>query len=504
MTTLFGKLYLANHGSEEEICHMSETNLTNKRRVLIASSHALFGEGLRSLLKERQGAGVEVVGMVSNLDEALQAIEKLTPDLVIVDYDDETLNRDEFLARFVESEVKLRVVLLSLQSAGEALVYDRRSMAAAQIDDWLEEWAYIDETAKSLQTNDDNLNAKANNRRTDMKHLVIAGILVVVVTALLIAGLEQVRLLPVQASLQAQPIDQLFDLQFKVIAFLFALIVVLMVYSIVVFRRKPGDTTDAAHIEGNTNLEIAWTIAPLATVLFFAYLGGDSLAETLRADPKALEINVIGQQWSWRFEYPEYGITTTTMMMPVNKQAILHLSSTDVIHSFWVPEFRVKQDALPGGDDFVRDLRITPSQEGEYKVRCAELCGLQHSTMLAPVMVVSQEEFDTWVESESGGLEGDLAAQGQKLAETYGCVACHSPDGTELAGPTWLGIYGNQEMLTDGSSVTVDDDYIRESILNPGNKIVQGFANIMPPNFGDQLADEEIAAIIEYIKSLSE
>ena len=118
------------------------TKDVNKRRVLIASSHALFGQGLRSLLLERQAAGVEVIGMVTNLGEALEALDRLTPDLIIVDYDDENLNRDEFLARFVEGEKKLRVVLLSLQSGKKALVYERRTLAAAQIDDWLEEWTY--------------------------------------------------------------------------------------------------------------------------------------------------------------------------------------------------------------------------------------------------------------------------------------------------------------------------------------------------------------------------
>jgi cytochrome c oxidase subunit 2 len=475
----------------------------NPRRVLIASSHALFGKGLRSLLQERQPAGVEVVGMVSNLEEALAALDRLNPDLIIVDYDDEALNRDEFLARFVEGEKKLRVVLLSLQSGKEALVYDRRTLAASQIDDWLEEWTYADEISKPPT------DKKANNRRTNMKHLVIAGILVVIVTALLIFGLGYVRLLPEQASVQAQPIDNLFSLEFKVIAFLFSLIVVFMLYSIIVFRRKPGDTTDAAHVEGNTKLEVAWTLAPLATVLVFAYLGGGALADTLRADPKALEIRVIGQQWSWRFEYPQYGIVSDTMYMPVNKQAILKLSSNDVIHSFWVPEFRVKQDALPGGKEFERSLRVTPSQTGDFKVRCAELCGVQHAYMESPVLVVSQADFDAWV-AEQTGVSADPVERGAKWAQQYGCLACHSVDGSKTnasgvayLGPTWKGIFGEQATMSDGTVITVDENYLRESILNPGKMIVQGYpANIMPANFGTQLSEEQINDLIAYLMSL--
>lgn len=280
---------------------MSESDQRKTRRVLIASSHALFGKGLRSLLQEREQADVKVVGMVSNIEEAMDALESLNLDLIIVDYDDEALNREEFLARFVEGEKKLRMVLLSLQSDKEALVYDRRTMAAAQINDWLEEWYYADSPPWDGLSSDEAIKpptaggpkTATGSRSNNMKHLIIAGILVIVVTALLILGLGQARLLPVQASAQARPIDDLFRLEFMVIAFLFALIVVFMLYSIVVFRRKPGDTADAAHIEGSTKLEVAWTVAPLATVLLFAYLGGQSMADTLRPDPQTLEIKVI-------------------------------------------------------------------------------------------------------------------------------------------------------------------------------------------------------------------
>ncbi len=497
---------------------MIPADQTKKRRVLIASSHALFGQGLRSLLKERQQAGVEVVGMVSNLEEALNAIEELNPDLVIVDYDDEKLNRDEFLARFVEGEKKLRVVLLSLQSTEgrtvhQAIVYDRRTMAASQIDDWLEEWRLGDqagslpptertlETEKSPPPGSGELN-KTKQRRNDMKHLVIAGILVVIVTAALILGLGQVQLLPTQASAQAKPIDDLFRLEFMVIAFLFALIVVFMLYSIVVFRRKPGDMEDAAHIEGSTRLEIAWTVAPLATVLFFAYLGGQSLADTLRADPKPLQISVVGRQWAWSFEYPEYGIVSESLVMPVNQQAVLELSSRDVIHSFWVPEFRVKQDALPGGEEFVRELRITPTIEGEYKVRCAELCGINHATMLAPVSVVSEGEFQAWVASELD-LPEDPVVRGQMWASQSGCVSCHSLDGSRLVGPSWLNVCNEQVRLSDGSSVTADEAYLYESIVNPGAKVVEGYPDgVMPGTYGADLSDDQINDIITYICSV--
>jgi cytochrome c oxidase subunit 2 len=483
---------------------MTPSNKGKPRRVLIASSHPLFGQGLRSLLQERREAGVVVVGMVSNLQEAIAALDRLNPDLVIVDYDDEILNREEFLARFVEGEKKLRVVLLSLQSGGEAIVYDRRTLAASQIDNWLEEWNYADES-RSLRRESSrarrDAGANLQNRRTDMKHLAIAAVLVVLVTALLIVGMEYVPLLPTQASAQAETIDRLFDLEFKVIAFLFSLIVVLMVYSMVVFRRKKGDLEDAPHIEGSTKLEVAWTLAPLFTVLYFAYLGGVNLAETVRPEPKPLEVNVIGFQWGWRFEYPDTGVVSNELMLPVNRQALLHLNSQDVIHSFWVPEFRVKQDALPGGEQFVRDLRVTPTIAGDYKVRCAELCGLQHATMEQPVRVLNQADFDAWV-AEQSGVSDDPVERGQQFAQRFGCLACHSVDGSPLVGPSWQGLYGEQVQLTDGTTVTADDAYLHQSIVDPNSQIVQGFPPAMPQNAADGMTEDQIADVIEYIKSL--
>jgi cytochrome c oxidase subunit 2 len=472
------------------------------QRILIASSHALFGQGLRSLLLARQKADVEVVGMVSNLGEALAAIDMLEPDLVIVDYDDKALNREEFLARFVGSEKKLRVVLLSLQNPEEAIVYDRRTMQAAQIDRWLEEWPTVEAAERPRLPAPGVPVSPQRLRRNNMKHLVIAGILVILVTALLIFGMGYVRLLPVAASLQAVPIDWMFDLEFKVIAFLFALIVVLMVYSIVVFRRKPGDMTDAPHREGNSRLEVTWTVIPLITVLVFSVLGSRSLAETQAIGESVMEVNVIGSQWSWRFEYPETGIVSTELRLPVDKQALLRMSSTDVIHSFWVPEFRVKQDALPGGEDMVRELRVTPTRVGEYKVRCAEMCGLQHAYMEAPVIVQPDADFQAWVAAETG-VSANPAERGQKWYETYGCNACHTLDGTIRVGPSWKGIYGHEVRFTDGTSTTVDDAYLFESIRDPNAKIVEGFTpGLMPQNIADNMTDEQIQDVIEFIKTL--
>jgi cytochrome c oxidase subunit 2 len=149
-----------------------------------------------------------------------------------------------------------------------------------------------------------------------------------------------------------------------------------------------------------------------------------------------------------------------------------------------------------------RELRITPSEVGEYKIRCAELCGRLHTEMVSPVSVRSQTDFDAWVEENTVQLSDDPVERGQVWAQQFGCLACHSVDGSEGVGPTWLGAFGSQESLQDGSTVEVDEAYLRESILQPGAKIVAGFQNVMPAGVAQDMTDEQIDDVIEYIKSL--
>jgi cytochrome c oxidase subunit 2 len=313
-------------------------------------------------------------------------------------------------------------------------------------------------------------------------------------------GLAAVGLMPVAASAQAGPIDRLWNLEVITISFLFSLIVVPLTYSLIVFRRKKGDTTDAEHVEGNTNLEITWTIIPLFIVMVFAYLGAGNLAEIRRVDPAARIVKVTGFQWSWVFEYPEYGFTTTELHVPEGQQVLLQMTSNDVIHSFWVPEFRVKQDLVPGR---ITELRFTPSLVGNYKVRCAEICGTSHAYMESPVVVSTQADFDAWV-AEQVQLAKEAAAtpegRGKALVAANGCAACHTINGGAGIGPTWFGLFGRQERLNDGSVITVDEAYIHESIKAPQAKIVAGFENQLMPAYN--FNDEQIADIVAYIKTL--
>lgn len=335
-----------------------------------------------------------------------------------------------------------------------------------------------------------------------MRHFIIAGILVIVAAILTYLGLDAIGLMPVQASAQAVSIDWLWNWEVMTISFLFALIVVPIIYSLVVFRRKKGDTTDAEHIEGNTKLEIAWTIIPLFVVMIFAYMGAYSLAETRRVDPQAMVVNVVASQWAWSFEYPEYGIVTDKLYLPVDKQVVLKMQSKDVIHSFWVPEFRVKQDVVPGR---ITEYRITPTLTGNYQVRCAELCGTSHAYMENPVIVVTEAEYAAWVDEQVALLAAagqTPEGKGELLVKSNGCLGCHSIDGSKLIGPTWLGLFGSEVELSNGTTVPADEAYLKESILNPQGAIVAGFENQLMPNVYTSLTEEDLANIIAYIKTL--
>lgn len=331
-----------------------------------------------------------------------------------------------------------------------------------------------------------------------MQHFIVVGVLVVVMAFATYFGLDSLGLMPAQASAQAVSVDWLWNYQVIAISFLFSLIIVPIVYSMLVFRRKKGDTTDAEHIEGNTALEITWTVMPLFIVIIFAYLGAYSLGETRRVDPNAMVVKVTGSQWAWKFEYPDYGVVSNELYLPVNKQVLLKMESIDVIHSFWVPEFRIKQDLVPGR---VTEYRITPTLVGAYKVSCAEICGTSHAYMQSPVVVVSQNEFESWLgqRQEEAAAAQTPEGQGQLLVAANGCAACHSLNGTKLTGPTWQGLYGSTVPLADGTTVTADEAFLAESISNPTAKIVKDFAPTMPQY---SFTPEEIANIVAYLKTL--
>jgi cytochrome c oxidase subunit 2 len=338
-----------------------------------------------------------------------------------------------------------------------------------------------------------------------MRHFVVVGILIILASVLLYLGLDSAHLLPVAASAQAVPIDWLWNLLLAAMSFLFSLIFVPIMYSLFVFRRRKGDTSDGMHIEGNTSLELLWSSIPLIVVVIFSVIGAGNLSETIRRNPSAMVVKVTGIQWSWRFEYPPDPVTGVSVIsdelhLPVGKPVLLQMTSTDVIHSFWVPEFRVKQDLVPGR---ITQLSITPTLVGGYKVRCAELCGTSHAYMEKPVVVSSQEDFDAWFAAQlqiSAELAATPEGQGQLLVTQNGCGACHSINGAAGIGPTWFGLFGSQVELSDGTTVIADEAYIIESIRQPQAKIVKGFESQQMVQYS--FTDDELAALLAYIKTL--
>lgn len=237
----------------------------------------------------------------------------------------------------------------------------------------------------------------ANNRR----HFVIASVLIVVCTVLVYLVLDSVLLKPEGAAVEAAPIDNLFDQHIWLIAFLFALVVVFMCYALIVFRAR-GDEGDGEHVHGNGMLEILWTVVPCFVVVYFAWIATTMLFDLTRAHPDEYVVGAEGRQWSWLFTYPESGAVTPELVLQVDRPVRVDLTSDDVLHNFWVPEFRVKQDAVPGK---VTYLRFTPNALGEYKLLCAELCGTNHSGMLAKVRVVPADEFRLWQSEQLAQLQ---------------------------------------------------------------------------------------------------
>jgi len=265
-----------------------------------------------------------------------------------------------------------------------------------------------------------------------------------------------------------------------------------MIYFMVRYRRSRN--ANPAQIEGNVTLEAVWTILPTILVLVMFYYGWAGF-KVMRTVPEgAFPITVRAQMWSWSFEYPD-GRVLPELVVPVGKPIRLKLHSADVIHSFFVPAFRFKEDCMPGRENHAW---FQADRLGTYDVLCAEYCGDKHSAMLSDVKVVSREEFDTMM---GGSWERPT---GQDLLKVKGCTACHTTDGSKLIGPSFKGVWGHPvTVVTDGQErqLTVDEEYVRRSILEPAHDLVKGYKNLMPPQ-GATMDSTDIENVIEYLKGL--
>jgi len=305
--------------------------------------------------------------------------------------------------------------------------------------------------------------------------------------------------LPAQRSTYAQDVDKVFHFILYLSIFFFLLIVLLMVYFVLKYRQREGQGPEPSPAH-NTFLEVTWTVIPLILVCVIFYMGFTGFMNMANPPENAYEINVTGMKWKWMFTYPN-GYTDESLHVPVDRPIRLILTSQDVIHSLYIPAFRMKMDVVPGR---YHKAWFNATEPGEYDVYCAEFCGTGHSDMITKAVVHPPGEFEKWLETASDFLSTLPPAQaGAELYKRRGCSQCHSVDGKANTGPTFQNLFGHPVQLKDGSTVEADENYIRESILNPQAKVVAGYQPVMPTYKG-KLKDEEILAIIEYLKTLKQ
>jgi cytochrome c oxidase subunit II len=307
--------------------------------------------------------------------------------------------------------------------------------------------------------------------------------------------------LPREGSTTAPTVDHLFNVITWISIFFFALITVALIYFVWKYRARPGQAAEISETH-NRSLEITWTVVPLLIAIWIFWQGFTGYMDMQTPPGNAYEVQVLGQKWKWLFTYPN-GVVDENLHVPPGEPVRLIETSQDVIHSLFIPEFRIKRDAVPGRYEKQWFQADTP---GEYQIFCAEYCGTQHSSMLAKVIVhTSRADFDRWLADAGNFLAKlppeDLWKGGEKLYNQRGCKQCHSIDGTAGIGPSFKGIWGHPQPLRGGGSATVDENYLRESILEPQAKVVQGFEPVMP-TFQGRLKDKEITALIEYVKHL--
>ena len=318
----------------------------------------------------------------------------------------------------------------------------------------------------------------------------------------------QIDWFPSQGSTQADQIDTLYDVLLIASVPVFVLVMTVAIYCVIAFRAKPGEKGDGAHIHGNTRLEVIWVTIPFVIVSALAVYGWIVLDDIEAKQDNELIVNVTGEQFAWSFEYPQEKVSSNQLVLPKDRPVFFQINAKDVLHSFWVPEFRMKQDAVPGLETVTR---VTPDREGTFPVVCAELCGIGHATMRQQVRVVPPAEWEAWIEEnkeEPGGAEGDsgaaeTSAAGRELFISTGCNACHTlgdANATAEVGPELNDVAALAEDRVKGKSA---EDYIRESIVDPSAFAVKGYSgDTMPGDYGDKLKPEEIDTLVEYLLGL--
>jgi cytochrome c oxidase subunit 2 len=304
------------------------------------------------------------------------------------------------------------------------------------------------------------------------------------------------------ASRSAIQVDAVFLFITAVSLFFFILVEGLLIYFAIRYRRKKGsEALASSDVKSHLVLEIVWVLIPSIVVLaFFAY-GYVVYRDITTPAPGSSDINLIASQFLFEFKYPDGRTEVNELHVPAGKPVKLIMTSQDVLHGFFVPEFRLKQDIIPGQYTY---MYLQPDKEGTYDIFCTEYCGVGHSTMRARLIVMSPAEHAKWAEAgKAAGAAQSLPDKGKELLANSGCLGCHSTDGTAKVGPTFKGLYGRETRLEGDRKVEADEEYIRESVYDPGAKVVRGFPNVMP-TFKGRLSGDDVAAIIAYLKTLSE
>lgn len=306
----------------------------------------------------------------------------------------------------------------------------------------------------------------------------------------------------------ANPADTAFFFVLGISVTLLLLITGVMIYFVIRYSRKRNPV--AEEIKDNIPLEVLWTVIPTILVLAIFWVGWKGFVYMRTAPPDAMPIKVIARQWSWTFIYPndkEDGV----LRVPVRKPINLLLTSADVVHSLFIPAYRIKEDCVPGMETH---LWFLPDELGSYDLFCSEYCGVGHSAMITKVEVMTEKDFNAWYNGEARKAAQPGVALAKKtnragpdvakLIQVKGCIACHTTDGTAKIGPTFKGLFGKKEIvLRNGKEVeiVVDEAFIKQTLLEPEKERVKGFPPIMPSQKG-LLTDQEIDAIIHYLKTL--
>ncbi|MBN2596033.1 cytochrome c oxidase subunit II [Labilibaculum sp.] len=298
-------------------------------------------------------------------------------------------------------------------------------------------------------------------------------------------------------------VDTSFEVILGIIFFFLIAITATMIYF--VFRYRKERNPVATQIHGSVSLEILWTVIPTLLVMVMFYYGWMGYKPMKEVPDDAFVIKSVGRMWNWQFEY-ENGKKTDTLYVPLDRAVKLDLVALDVIHSLYIPSFRLKQDIVPGKKQM---MWFIPGREGEFDLFCTEYCGLRHSSMQTSVIVMPQDKFDSWYidTTETVPLITDKpGALGLIIVKKNGCLACHSLDGSKLVGPSWKGIFGKTEtVITNGQTreVNVDTAYVINSIYNPNDDIVKGYSKGLMLSYKNELTEDDIDEIIEFMKTLS-